>query len=112
MESDSLMTERDRFGTVRLVRHSGRIGTNDQEKAEEFDSENEAGKALETLAQVMRREGYRPSMEPWRPALGLTAIPLSAEQCRLSSRPRSLLSKKRQRRYLRCRSGDTRVEIV
>ena len=55
----SLMIERDLFGTVRLVRHWGRIGTTGQEKAEEFDSEDEAGKALETLAQAMRRQGYR-----------------------------------------------------
>ncbi len=31
----SLMIERDLFGTVRLVRHWGRIGNNGQEKAEE-----------------------------------------------------------------------------
>ena len=55
----SLMIERDLFGTVRLVRNWGRIGTTGQEKAEEFDSEDEAGKALETLAQAMRRQGYR-----------------------------------------------------
>jgi predicted DNA-binding WGR domain protein len=55
----SLMIEMDLFGTVRLVRHWGRIGTNGQEKAEEFASEDEAGKALETLAQVKRRQGYR-----------------------------------------------------
>jgi len=54
----SLMIERDLFGTVRLVRNWGRIGTTGQEKAEEFDSEDEAGKALETLAQAMRRQGY------------------------------------------------------
>ena len=35
----SLMIERDLFGTVRLVRNWGRIGTTGQEKAEEFDSE-------------------------------------------------------------------------
>ena len=55
----SLMIERDLFGTVRLVRNWGRIGTTGQEKAEEFDSEDEADKALETLAQAMRRQGYR-----------------------------------------------------
>jgi len=41
----SLMIERDLFGTVRLVRNWGRIGTKGQEKAEEFDSEDEAGTA-------------------------------------------------------------------
>ncbi len=55
----SLMIERDLFGTVRLVRNSGRIGTNGQEKAKEFNSDDEAGKALEILAQAMRRQGFR-----------------------------------------------------
>jgi predicted DNA-binding WGR domain protein len=55
----SLMIERGLFGTVRLVRNWGRIGTNGQEKAEEFASEDGAGKALEALAQAMRRQGYR-----------------------------------------------------
>ncbi len=55
----SLMIERDLFGTVRLVQCGGPIGTNRQEKAEEFASEDEAGKALETLAQAKRRQGYR-----------------------------------------------------
>jgi predicted DNA-binding WGR domain protein len=55
----SLMIERDLFGTIRLVRYWGRIGTNGQEKAEELNSEDEAGKALENLAQAMRRQGYR-----------------------------------------------------
>jgi predicted DNA-binding WGR domain protein len=55
----SLMIERDLFGTIRLVRHWGRIGTNGQEKTEEFASEDEAGKALDTLAQAMRRQGYQ-----------------------------------------------------
>jgi predicted DNA-binding WGR domain protein len=53
------MIERDLFGTVRLVRPWGRIGTKGQEKAKDFNSEDEAGKALETLAQAMRRQGYR-----------------------------------------------------
>lgn len=35
----SLMIERDLFGTVRLVRYWGRIGTNGQELAEIFASE-------------------------------------------------------------------------
>jgi predicted DNA-binding WGR domain protein len=41
------------------VRHWGRIGINGQEKAEEFASEIEAGKALETVAQAKRRQGYQ-----------------------------------------------------
>jgi predicted DNA-binding WGR domain protein len=55
----SLMIERDLFGTVRLVRNWGRIGTKGQELAEEFESEDEAGRALESLAQTMRRQDYR-----------------------------------------------------
>jgi predicted DNA-binding WGR domain protein len=53
------MIKRDLFGTVRLVRNWGRIGMNGQEKAEEFASEDEAGEALETLAQAMRRQDYQ-----------------------------------------------------
>jgi predicted DNA-binding WGR domain protein len=34
----SLMIERDLFGTVRLVRNWGRIGTNGQELVEVFDT--------------------------------------------------------------------------
>jgi predicted DNA-binding WGR domain protein len=55
----SLMIERDLFGTIRLVRNWGRIGTNGQEKAEEYNSEEEAGQALEAIAQVKRQRGYR-----------------------------------------------------
>lgn len=54
----SLMIERDLFGTVRLVRNWGRIGTNGQELVEAFDSEDEAGAALEAFAQAKRRRGY------------------------------------------------------
>src|SRR3954468_21443735 len=53
----SLMIERDLFGTVRLMRNWGRIGTNGQELAEIFESENEAGAALQALAQAKRRRG-------------------------------------------------------
>jgi predicted DNA-binding WGR domain protein len=55
----SLMIERDLFGTVRLVRNWGRIGTNGQELVEVFADEIEAGRALEALAQLKRRRGYR-----------------------------------------------------
>jgi predicted DNA-binding WGR domain protein len=55
----SLMIERDLFGTVRLVRNWGRIGSNGQELVEVFSSEAEAGRALEALAQLKRRRGYR-----------------------------------------------------
>ena len=46
----TLMIERDLFGTVRLVRNWGRIGTNGQELAEVFAAEIEAGLALEAVA--------------------------------------------------------------
>jgi predicted DNA-binding WGR domain protein len=54
----SLMIERDLFGTVRLVRNWGRIGTKGQELVEIFDSEEVAGQALEALAGAKRRRGY------------------------------------------------------
>ena len=55
----SLMIERDLFGSVRLVRNWGRIGTNGQELVEVFATEAEAGQALEGLAAAKRRRGYR-----------------------------------------------------
>ena len=55
----SLMIERDLFGTVRLMRNWGRIGTNGQELVETFASEEEAGQALEAVARAKRRRGYR-----------------------------------------------------
>jgi predicted DNA-binding WGR domain protein len=55
----SLMIERDLFGTVRLVRNWGRIGTNGQELVEVFADEIEAGQALEAVARAKRRRGYR-----------------------------------------------------
>jgi predicted DNA-binding WGR domain protein len=41
----SLMVERDLFGTIRLVRNWGRIGTNGQELVQVFATELEAGVA-------------------------------------------------------------------
>ena len=55
----SLMIERDLFGTIRLVRNWGRIGTNGQELVEVFATEIEAGQALEVFAAAKRRRGYR-----------------------------------------------------
>jgi predicted DNA-binding WGR domain protein len=55
----SLMIERDLFGTIRLVRNWGRIGTNGQELVEVFASKAEAGQALEVIAQAKRRCGYQ-----------------------------------------------------
>ena len=55
----SLMIECDLFGTVRLVRNWGRIGTNGQKLVEVFASETEAGQALEAVARTKRRRGCR-----------------------------------------------------
>jgi predicted DNA-binding WGR domain protein len=55
----SLMIERDLFGTVRLVRNWGRIGTQGQELVEVFPNEEAAGLALEVVARAKRRRGYR-----------------------------------------------------
>jgi predicted DNA-binding WGR domain protein len=55
----SLIIECDLFGTIRLVRNWGRIGTNGQELVEVFATEIEAGAALEALARAKRRRGYR-----------------------------------------------------
>jgi predicted DNA-binding WGR domain protein len=53
-----LAIERDLFGTVRLVRTWGRIGTRGRELTEEFDTEEEAAQALEVLAALKRRRGH------------------------------------------------------
>jgi predicted DNA-binding WGR domain protein len=55
----SLMIERDLFGTIRLVRNWGRIGTRGQELVEIHADEIEAGQALEAVASAKRRRGYR-----------------------------------------------------
>jgi predicted DNA-binding WGR domain protein len=55
----SVLIERELFGTIRLVRNWGRIGTNGQELVEVFATEIEAGAALEAIARVKRRRGYR-----------------------------------------------------
>ena len=55
----SLMIERDLFGTVRLVRHWGRIGAmQGRELAQNFQTEEKAAGGLERLAAVKRRRGY------------------------------------------------------
>jgi predicted DNA-binding WGR domain protein len=53
----SLMIERDLFGTERLVRNWGRIGTNRQKKVEEYADELEMGQALEAVARAKRMRG-------------------------------------------------------
>ena len=61
----SLVIERDLFGTIRLVRNWGRIGTNGQELVEVFASEIEAGLALEAIAQAKRVSGFvTPAKKP------------------------------------------------
>jgi len=55
----ALAIERDLFGTVRLVRNWGRIGTRGRERAEEYETEFEARTALEALARAKRRRGYQ-----------------------------------------------------
>ena len=53
------MVERDLFGTVRLVRQWGRIGSmQGRELAQDFPTEEEAAAALERLAAAKRRRGY------------------------------------------------------
>ena len=54
-----MLVEPGLFGTVRLVRNWGRIGTNGQELVGIHETEDEAGKALEVFAAAKRRRGYR-----------------------------------------------------
>ena len=53
----SLMIERDRFGTVRLVRNWGRIGTTGREMVEVFADELEADLVLEAVARPSAGQG-------------------------------------------------------
>lgn len=55
----SLMIEKDLFGTIRLVRHWGRIGAKGQALVEIHADETATGQALEAHAQLKRRRGYR-----------------------------------------------------
>jgi predicted DNA-binding WGR domain protein len=54
----SLMIERDLFGTIRLVRNWGFVGSKGQEKVEIFPEETQAARALEAWADAQRRKGY------------------------------------------------------
>jgi predicted DNA-binding WGR domain protein len=54
----SLMIERDLFGTIRLVRNWGPVGSNGKEKVDLFSSEAQASEALEVWAEAQRRKGY------------------------------------------------------
>ncbi len=55
----SLMIERDLFGTIRIVRHWGRSGTNGQELVEIHEDEFSAGQTLEVVARAKQRRGYQ-----------------------------------------------------
>jgi predicted DNA-binding WGR domain protein len=55
----SLMIERDLFGTIRIVRHWGRSGTNGQELVEIHEDEFSAGQTLKAVARAKRRRGYQ-----------------------------------------------------
>jgi predicted DNA-binding WGR domain protein len=50
----NLMIERDLFGTVRLARNWGRIGTKGQELVQIHADDMAAGQALEAIARVKR----------------------------------------------------------
>jgi predicted DNA-binding WGR domain protein len=54
----SLMVERDLFGTIRLVRNWGLVGSKGQEKVEIFPGETEAAQSLEVWAEAQRKRGY------------------------------------------------------
>jgi predicted DNA-binding WGR domain protein len=54
----SLMIERDLFGTIRLVRNWGFVGSKGQEKVEIFPDESKAAQALDSWAGSQRRKGY------------------------------------------------------
>jgi predicted DNA-binding WGR domain protein len=54
----SLMVERDLFGTIRLVRNWGLVGSKGQEKVEIFPGEAEAAQSLEMWAEAQRKRGY------------------------------------------------------
>jgi predicted DNA-binding WGR domain protein len=53
-----LAIEQDLFGTIRLIRTWGRIGTRGRELADVFETEEQAAEALEALAAAKRRRGY------------------------------------------------------
>ncbi len=59
LPDQALMIERDLFGTVRLVRNWGRIGTKGQELVKIHEDEISAGQALEEVARAKRQRGYQ-----------------------------------------------------
>ena len=62
----SLMIERDLFGTIRLVRNWGLVGSKGREQVEIFSDEAEAAQALETLGHSPATKGlYGPLISPF-----------------------------------------------
>ena len=51
-------TEPDLFGTIRLVRNWGFVGSKGQEKVEIFPDEAKAAVALQIWPETLRRKGY------------------------------------------------------
>ena len=68
----SLMVERDLFGTIRLVRNWGLIGSKDQEKVEIFLGETEAAQSSKVWAEAQRKRATQTSD---RSAEGHCAVP-------------------------------------
>ena len=54
----SLMIERDLFGTIRLVRNWGYVGSKGQEKVDIYPDEAGAAQALDGWAETQRQKGY------------------------------------------------------
>jgi predicted DNA-binding WGR domain protein len=54
----SLMIERDLFGTIRLVRNWGFVGSKGREQVEIFSDETQAAQELDGWAKAQRHEGY------------------------------------------------------
>ena len=54
----SLMIERDLFGTIRLVRNWGAVGSKGREKVDIYPNEAAAARALEGSAETQREKGY------------------------------------------------------
>jgi predicted DNA-binding WGR domain protein len=54
----SLMIERDLFGTIRLVRNWGLVGSKGQEQVGIFPDETEAAQALEAWTAAQWQMGY------------------------------------------------------
>ncbi len=67
----ALMIERDLFGRTVLVRRWGRVGTQGRKRSDDCASEDKAAEALEKLAALKRRRGYRALCPvPWADGAG------------------------------------------